>query len=72
MIVDPMVVSNAAAMGVIEFSNGPILWWMTVSLLTTVSAAIALSGLHLERVARFKLPKLAHAQLVAASASRAK
>lgn len=72
MIVDPMVVGNAAATGVLEFSSGPILWWMTVSLLTMVSAAIALSGLHLERIARLKPPKLVHAQLIAASVSRAK
>jgi hypothetical protein len=72
MIIDPMVVGNTAAMGVLEFSTGPILWWMVVSLLTMVSAAIALSGLHLERIARLKPPKLAHVQLVAAGASRAK
>jgi hypothetical protein len=72
MIIDPMMVGSAAATGVIEFSSGPILWWMTASLLATLSAAIALSSLHLGRIARLKPPKLVHAQLVAVGASRAK
>ena len=70
-IIDPMMVGSAATTGVLEFSIGPILWWMTASVLAMASAALALSGLHLGRIARLKPPKLVHAQLVAVGASRA-
>lgn len=72
MIFDPMVVGSAAATGVLDFSTGPVLWWMTVGLLSAVAGAIAMSGLHLERLARLRPPKLVHAQVIAAAVSRAK
>jgi hypothetical protein len=71
-IVDPMVFNSAAAVGVLEFGFGPVLFWLIVGPLAALGAAIAISGLHLERLARLKPPKLVHAQLVAASVSRAK
>ena len=71
-IIDPMAINNAAAMGVLDFGSGPALLALTLGLLTTGAAAIALSGLHLRRLARLSVPRLAHAQLVSAGAGRAR
>ena len=69
--IDPMV-GNAALTGVLEFSAWPALSMMTVGLLSTAAAAIALSGLHLGRWTRASVPRLAHPQLAVLGVSRAK
>jgi hypothetical protein len=71
-IIDPIAIGSMATTGVLEFSNGPALWFLTVGLLSAMTAAIALSGVNLRRIARLRLPKLAHAQLVTAGVSGAK
>lgn len=70
--IDPMVVGNAAATGGLEFSVGPVLWALTAGLFATSAAAIALSGIRWDRLARLNLPRLAHAQLVTVGVSRVK
>lgn len=43
-LIDPMVISNAAASGVIGFSTGPALWAMTVALLGFAAGAILVAA----------------------------
>jgi len=39
-LIDPMVISNAAASGVIAFNTGPVLWAVTVALFRCATGAI--------------------------------
>jgi hypothetical protein len=71
-IIDPAAIGGMMATGVLEYSNGPTLWLLTVGLLAAAAAAVALSALRLARVARLRLPRLGHGALVAAGVSRAK
>jgi hypothetical protein len=71
-IIDPMAISNAAAIGGLEFGVGPVLWFLTVGLLITAAAAIGLSGVRFGSVARLNLPKLGHAQLASVGLSRSR
>jgi hypothetical protein len=70
--IDPMAISNAAAMGVLDFNGGPMLLALTLGLLATGGIAMALSGLNVRRLTRISLPRLAHAQLVSAGVGRAR
>ena len=67
-IIDPMAIGNMAATGVIEFSSGPTMWLLTAGLLAATAGAIALSSLRLQRLARLRLPRLAHTPFVPARA----
>jgi|KBSSwiStaDraftv2_1062776.scaffolds.fasta_scaffold3155151_1 hypothetical protein len=71
-IIDPMVIGNAAATGVLEFSNWPVLWALTVGLLSAAMATVALSGSQTRRLAGPALAKLHHAQLATAGLGRVK
>jgi hypothetical protein len=71
-IIDPMVVSSAVLTGGLEFSSWPSLWMMTIGLLSTAAAAVALSGLRLGRLTRVSVPRLAHPQLAVLGVSRVK
>jgi len=42
-IIDPMVIGNAAATGVIAFSTGPALWAVTATLLGSAAIGILFS-----------------------------
>jgi hypothetical protein len=70
--IDPMVMGNAAATGSLELGSGPTIWFLIVGLLVASGTAILLSALRRDRIARFNLPRLAHAQLVAVSVGRVK
>ena len=71
-IIDPMTIGSAAATGVLDFGSGPALWALTLGLLSSAAAAIALSGWHPRRLARLALPKLHHAELAVVGMSRHK
>ncbi len=43
-LIDPMVISNAAAGGVIAFDTGPVLWAVTMTLLAFAATATVLAG----------------------------
>ena len=44
MLIDPMVISNTAAGGVIAFGTGPALWAMTLALFGSAAAAIIVAA----------------------------
>jgi len=69
--IDPMVIGNTVATGVLDFGSGPILWALTLALLSTAATAIWLSY-PLRRLTQLNLPRLAHTELVAATVCRAK
>jgi hypothetical protein len=71
-IIDPMVIGNATATGVLEFSAWPVLWLLTASLLSVTLATVALAGTFAARAARPVLPTVRQAHLAIAGMGRAR
>jgi hypothetical protein len=71
-LIDPMVISNAAASGVIAFSTGPALWAVTVALLGSAATAILFAARPFRSARRRTVTSLGTLRLFAPASAVAK
>ncbi|MGH7789933.1 MAG: hypothetical protein ACRERC_23905 [Candidatus Binatia bacterium] len=70
MGIDPMLISGAAANGMIEFGGAAVVWWVLMGLLTASAGAIWLSVAPRPPASIAERLRLGHTQLAAVGLSR--